>query len=369
MRFRPLLFVFAIFALSACNFAFTEDITPPPDYASPTPLPDIGILYPEKPPSPARGEGFFTGYCAPCHGKEGLGNGVMASQLPVAVPAIGLDEISRNVTSAEWYTIISRGNMERGMPSHYEFPTEERWDVLAYVFLLSSSPQELQHGKQLFETNCSECHGLSGSDNPKVDFTNQEYMSQVTNFSLYRSISEGKGDMKPFNGILSDDDIREVTSYIRSLSFDMSSLEPTPTSTTEFTETISPESTQMSDIASSETPTNTPVIDEVLETLFPVTAAVTGKVTNASGTSLDRDLIAKLIYYNTTEEDVFNTETTKIDSDGIFSFNQLFVDSETAYWVTVDYQGVTYYSKFVAFDGSTYIFDLPVVVYDATFTL
>jgi mono/diheme cytochrome c family protein len=366
MKFKPLIILLALLSISGCNFSLSGDVTPPPDYVSPTPLPDMGTLYPEEPPHPARGEGLFYENCAPCHGEAGLGNGIMSSLLPVAVPAIGLGDISKHASPATWYRIISQGNMERGMPPFYEFPVNERWDVLAYVFLLSSSPEELQSGKRIYETNCTECHGLRGIDNLLVDFTDQEYMSQMTNLNLYRNIAEGQGEMKPFAGELKEDDIWSVTYYLRSLSYDMSKLDPTPTFTFEPTLTITPMSTPTGAGSDSKTPEDIPTIEgEITETPIPNTFEISGIVTNVSGTDLDGDLTATLVYYNTINRQVFYSQSTDIKTDGTFIFSDLDADPDTAFWVTVNYQGVTYYSELSGFDDSTDSLTLPVLVYDA----
>jgi mono/diheme cytochrome c family protein len=359
MRFRITLFIIFTFLFTACNFSLAEDVTPPPGYTSPTPAQDIGILFPDEPPSPARGARFYTESCAPCHGDDGLGNGPMAASMPVAVPAISLREISSHIIPATWYKAITIGNLERGMPPFSAHSSQSRWDVLAYTYTLSTTPDELQHGANLYAANCSQCHGPDGKAGPDVDFTDQEVMSQATDLNLYRSIAEGKGEMDSFSEALSEDDIWAVTAFLRSLSFDMSTLEPTSTFT--------PEPSPTSDTVVSMTPEGTPSVETgIVETPSPVTVVVTGTVTNASGTVLERGLTATLILYNTSDGQVLDSDIVDISTDGTFMFTDLYADSQTAYWVSVDYQGVSYYSEFAVFDGSTPVFDLPVVVYDAT---
>jgi mono/diheme cytochrome c family protein len=360
MKFRIILLLLAAASvLSACSFSLAEDITPPPDYVSPTTPPDLGPLYPSEPPSPARGEEFYATSCAPCHGEDGLGNGVMASSMPVAVPAIGLRDIASMASPAEWYEAITNGNIDRGMPPFVSHSSEERWDVLAYTYSLSTTKEELTHGAEVYEANCSECHGVDGSANPEADLTNQDFISQTDSTGLYRSIAEGKGEMKSFAESLTDEDIWAVTSYLRSLSFDMSAIEPTPTHTLEASLTPEGEITS--------TPDGTQAAEtEVLETPGPVYATITGLVTNASGTKLVGDLVATLVVYNTTDGQVFDTQTQTITAEGTFEFNDIFADAQIAYWVSVDYQGVTYYSDFIAYDGTTQSLDMPVTVYDVS---
>jgi mono/diheme cytochrome c family protein len=360
MKLRIPLLLLVVLLLSACNFSLADDVTPPPGYVSPTPMPDIGLLYPEQPPSPARGEAFYLESCAPCHGEDGLGNGPMAESMPVAVPAIGLRDISSLAAPVEWYEITTRGNLDRGMPPFSGHTSQERWDVLAYTAMLSTNTIELEQGSALYEVNCTECHGMDGSANAEVDFTDLQYMTQATDLSLYRGIAEGRGQMKAYSGILAEDEIWAVAAYLRTLSFDMTKIEPTPTATFETTPTS--ENTVVN--AQESTPgvettlTDTPSVQS--------TATITGSVINGTGTTLETGLTATLMLYNSADGQIFDSRVAEVMVDGSFSFTDVYTDLQTAYWVAVDYQGATYYSDFSAFDGTTMIFDLPVTVYDST---
>ncbi|MEW6092731.1 MAG: c-type cytochrome [Chloroflexota bacterium] len=367
MKFHTIIILLGALVLSACNFSLAEDITPPPNYVSPTPLPDIGTFYPEEAPSPGRGEEFFSGSCAPCHGENGLGNGPMAGNMPVAVPAIGLRDISSQAAPADWYRTITLGNLERGMPPFSAHPSQERWDVLAHTYMLSTTPEELQRGADLYAANCTECHGPDGSANPEVDFTNQEYMSQMTGISLYRGIAEGRGEMKPFADQLSEDDIWAIVAHLRSLTFDLAPLEPAPT--------ITPEPSLTPEAAASATPegtlpaeTGTPegTLPAETATPGPIKVAVTGSVTNASGTGLGNGLTATLFLYNTTDGQMFDSLSEEVSPDGTYLFNDVYADTQMGYWVSVDYQDVTYYSALDSYDGTSEVLELPVTVYDST---
>ena len=49
MKLRYILpFTLAMLALTACNLTLAEDVTPPPNYVAPTPLPELGQLYPAQ---------------------------------------------------------------------------------------------------------------------------------------------------------------------------------------------------------------------------------------------------------------------------------------------------------------------------------
>jgi mono/diheme cytochrome c family protein len=355
MKFRASLFLFVLLALSACNFSLAEDITPPPGYVSPTPLPDLGFLYPSEPPSPQRGAEAFLGSCAPCHGEQGLGNGPMAGSLPFAVPAIGLAEISRQAVPADWYRVISIGNLERGMPPFVTHPASERWDILAYTLMLGTAPEEIERGADLFAVHCAECHRPGGTGE-NVNFTDQEYMSQVSGAALFRSIAKGGGAMPAFEEQFSEEEIWSLVSYLRSLSFDMSPL-PTPTSQP------TPEPSLTATPGAAETPLP---VTEIGETPAAASLEINGSVTLLSGAPMEEGLVAMLIVYDASTNEIFDTLTQEINEDGAFLFPEVPARPEATYWVSVEYQGVTYYSLPADYGAGTSSISLPVAIYETS---
>ena len=95
MKFRIAFLIVLASLLTACNFTLAEDVTPPPGYIPPTPMPTLGPLYPAQAPSVETGAAIYFEKCAPCHGETGLGDGEQGIQLGVTVRAFGLPEIAR----------------------------------------------------------------------------------------------------------------------------------------------------------------------------------------------------------------------------------------------------------------------------------
>ena len=156
MKSRILYFFTLALLLSACNMTLAEDITPPPGYVHPTPVPTL-VLYPSQKPSVANGERIYAEKCAACHGDTGLGDGEQGIQLGVTVRAFGLAEVARPASPAQYYTAVTRGNIERFMPPFASLNDQERWDVTAYALSLHTTPEQIEHGKKLFEENCADC--------------------------------------------------------------------------------------------------------------------------------------------------------------------------------------------------------------------
>ena len=163
----------------------------------------------------------------PCHGETGLGDGEQGIQLGVTVPAFGLPEIARPASLAQWYTTVTRGNMERFMPPFASLSDQERWDVSAYAMTLHTSQEEIEKGKQLFETNCADC---------STDFfKDQSKMSALSEVELARIIKQGNEEIAAFGANLSEDEVWAVAAYLRTLAYvtDSVASASTPLSTTE----------------------------------------------------------------------------------------------------------------------------------------
>src|SRR5512135_2516626 len=154
--------------LAACSLA--SDITPPPGYSPPVLPTAAPASYPLVPPDPSQGAATFTDKCAPCHGATGMGDGPQAANLANPVAPIGSADLARQAKPADWYNIVTNGQMAQYMPPFSGSLTDrQRWDVIAYVLSLSSSPQLVDEGKTIYADNCAACHGASGrGDGPQA---------------------------------------------------------------------------------------------------------------------------------------------------------------------------------------------------------
>ncbi|MFZ5880604.1 MAG: c-type cytochrome [Chloroflexota bacterium] len=226
-RFLPLLLIgFALF-LSACNMSLAEDVTPPPNYIPPTAAPTLGPLHPASTPNLANGAAIYSTECAPCHGESGLGDGPMNKQLAVPVAAIGLPSIAQKASPADWFIIVSQGNMARMMPPFSNALSEqERWDVVAYALSLHASPEALDQGRQAIEKNCPACDlGF---------FEDQERMASLSDDDLLGLMVQGGDSFPAFGADLTEEELYNAAAYLRSLTFSASpaatpvSATPTP---------------------------------------------------------------------------------------------------------------------------------------------
>ena len=103
--------------------------------------------------------------------------------------------------------------------------------VSIVVCLLAASAASLRaaDGKALWTANCTPCHGASGNGDTKMgktlgaaDLTSASKQSSFTDAQAMTAIKDGvkqngKLAMKAFGGKLSDDDIKALVAYVRTL--------------------------------------------------------------------------------------------------------------------------------------------------------
>jgi hypothetical protein len=139
---------------------------------------------------------------------------------------------------------------------------------------------------------------------------------------------------------------------------------PVPPSTP--TATSAAESAATAIDSTTGTPDTTTPSAEVSPTAQPSVVVVDGVVTVASGATIPDGTVATLLLINTTSGQEMQRLTTPILPNGKYEFSNIAADTTTAYIVTADYGGVTYYSNPVVFDGTLFQFNMPITVYNTT---
>ena len=370
MKSRSAIIVILTILLSACNFTLAEDVTPPPGYIPPTPAPTLGPLFPAQAPSTQNGALIYAEKCAACHGATGMGDGEQGIQLGVTVPAFGLPDVARPASPAQWYTTVTRGNLERFMPPFMSLNDQERWDVVAYAMTLHMSEQELAKGKELFEANCANC---------STDFfTDQSKMSELSEVELARIVKEGNDQVLPFGAALSDDDVWAVTAYLRTLSFDTAPIvsAPAATATPEpvtVTATLAP--TEAGTPAAEGTPAGTEQATATSEATAVVQAGfgnVSGSVENKTGKELPSDLKVTLRGFDhgadpsAGPQEVFSQEGS-MRADGTFVFENVELPLNRIFIAEVTLDGAEVQSDFaIVKEGDTSVSLSPIKLYKKT---
>lgn len=101
--------------------------------------------------------------------------------------------------------------------------------VAASLFLASTMAMSAADPKALWDANCAQCHGKTGNADTKMgktlnakDLTDSKVQAAFTDAKATQSIKDGvkengKTTMKAFGGKLSDDDIKALVAYVRTL--------------------------------------------------------------------------------------------------------------------------------------------------------
>jgi mono/diheme cytochrome c family protein len=127
----------------------------------------------------------------------------------------------RGETPAFFYTAVTEGRGE--MPSFQEVLTsDERWDIVFYVWRFSTSAETLALGQSIYDTSCAACHGAGGTGQVlgAADFTDLRFTDARAPRDFYLVVTQGKGSMPAWQGRLTQDERWGVIDYLRTFSYD-----------------------------------------------------------------------------------------------------------------------------------------------------
>lgn len=96
--------------------------------------------------------------------------------------------------------------------------------LLAAVLVVSTvTPVFAEDAAALYKSKCQTCHGADGKGDTAVgkkmgvkDFHDPEVV-KASDADLIKTTKDGKGKMPAYNGKISDDDIKALVKYIRTL--------------------------------------------------------------------------------------------------------------------------------------------------------
>jgi mono/diheme cytochrome c family protein len=174
------------------------------------------LSYPARLPSAELGQTLYQTHCVSCHGEDG--NGVV----PEARNFNDLDYMRGN-TPASFYSAITEGRGE--MPAFRDTLTsDERWDVLFYVWRFSTSTENLTLGHSLYDTYCTACHGVDGTGQVlgAADLSDLRLVAERAPRDFYLTVTQGKGSMPAWQGRLSQEERWAVIDYLGTFTYDPS---------------------------------------------------------------------------------------------------------------------------------------------------
>jgi len=194
-------------------------------------------------PAAYEGRKLYVSYCQLCHGTDGRGDGPLAKAMKISPADINTTVRSRSdrilikiITGEGRPTITGRDRhnlLSDAMPEWKDVFTESQVNALiAYLRFLGSSKYQLmgdpEYGMQLYQKYCTVCHGIEGEGDgimtnlmgiTPMDHTNPNETDSLSNKEIVNSILDGKRRYMPaWRGILSQNDVEALVSYIRLLS-------------------------------------------------------------------------------------------------------------------------------------------------------
>ncbi len=229
-----------------------------------------GFTSDDQPSKPSKevlehGKKVFNYVCAPCHGKDGKGDGVVSSTVFVkprnfttGIFKFRSTESGNLPTDADLYESISLGFHNTAMPSFSQLTPEDRYALVEYIKTFSErfsnpneyplnvimptgaiplSPESIAKGREIYlRMKCWECHGVSGrGDGPaaqrgfKDDWGNKILIPDLTNPNevkrastveeIYLVFTTGLNGspMPSYKDILSDEERWHLANYIYAL--------------------------------------------------------------------------------------------------------------------------------------------------------
>ena len=194
-------------------------------------------------PQAYEGRRLYVSYCQLCHGADGAGDGPLARSMEISPADLRTTVRSRSdtiltkiITGEGRQTITGRNRhnlLSEAMPEWKDvFDKSQVSALIAYLRFLSRSNHELmgdpELGMRLYQKYCQVCHGEEGDGDgimtglmgiSPMDHTNPNETNQLSNESLADSILDGKGRYMPaWRGVLTQEDVNALVSYIRLLS-------------------------------------------------------------------------------------------------------------------------------------------------------
>lgn len=363
LRLKLPVFITITLFLSACaSFSLAEDITPPPGSNLPEALPTQvvrnGPLYPLVPPNPANGESIYNENCASCHGETGKGDGPRANQLPKQPYPLTSPVLIRSAKPVEWYTIVTKGDLERFMPPFANLTERQRWDVIAYLYMLSTPVEAVAQGEELFQASCFECHGeggqgdgsrVSGLESTPTNFTDLAFMAKISDQELFLTISDGVvPTMSAYGGTLSEGDRWALVAYLRSLTFAF----PTEKSASETT----PTTDSVAEPEATGTPSGSTSLTD--------TGTVKGIIIQMSGDDNLAGMIVTLHGFDNMQESI--VVTTTVQDDGTYIFENIEMPVSRVFVASVEYDQATYGSDISMVEENITNLELPIPIYAST---
>ncbi len=294
-----------------------------------------------------------------------MGDGPQAVNLPNPPPAIGSVEISRDARPSDWFDVVTVGRLDKLMPGFTaSLNDRQRWDVVAYVFSLSTSQASVDQGKTIYDQQCTSCHGDQGQGSDQApDWTQQDRLAVLSNTELEAAVANGQGDMPAFGDKLSQDERWAVVDYVRSLM--LASAAPVGEQANQADATPAETPAAGTPAPGDQTTPQTPGSDSIITPAAERAITIRGSISSSQGGAAPEGLTVVLAGFDGMNQVLENETTT--GTDGSYEFKDVQLKPNMAFMARVQKDSYTFNSEIVhATDITGESVDLPITIFETT---
>lgn len=182
---------------------------------------------------PYTGKHLYRSFCAICHGFDGKTKGALAVKLEIDPPDLTSDYYQKKSVDEMSAIIGGYGREEESVMPKWTSALAESSirHIAAYISKLKRTDLRLigdtRRGRLIFKSACASCHGPRGKGNgvlaklmnvKMINFAKSLASKRKSDETIMGIIRKGRGKFMPgWSGVLNDDEIIDVTAYIRSL--------------------------------------------------------------------------------------------------------------------------------------------------------
>ena len=187
-------------------------------------------VFPDLPPSSARGRALFADHCAACHGAAADGQGPAAASLNPRPANFGDAAFMRAETPFDFFHVVTLGRGNAAMPAWGDvLSLQDRWDLVSFLWTVPGSPAHDAEGQGVYLSACASCHGAAGDGAgeyaaslgaPLAPLNDPATLARVSDADLARLVADGRSGtaMPGFAGRLSPAQMDAAVAYVRRLS-------------------------------------------------------------------------------------------------------------------------------------------------------
>lgn len=186
-------------------------------------LPELVI----KPHKLTKGEALYLRNCADCHGWAGHGNGPAAEYMDAPIPELQQSKLLSESSESQFIAWVLSGSVEKVQIADKAGPQTdaEVAFLIAYIRRLNTIDwSEVGAGQEVYDQLCANCHGLYGRGDGDfsvqmpvslTDLSTASYQNQHSDAELVAIITQGKDAMPGMGDVLSTQEIKAVTAFMR----------------------------------------------------------------------------------------------------------------------------------------------------------